>query len=181
MDYQRWHAQGFGSLMGKDFGRAMAGEGVAYTEAPTEGKVNFNADLDGLLVVDEKRLEMFNLVPGVMCASRHGFTMVNNGASLAGSRAIPLFLPRADFDKAMALLSDGPLLSVLPLRKARVGILVTGTEVFQGLIKDRFIPIIRDKVERIGSQVVNSGCRLHCYFVEGVSEFLIIKFPRQHL
>ncbi len=138
------------------FGRAAAGEGVAYTEAPTEGKVNFTAKLDGLLVVDEKRLEMFNLVPGVMCATRQGFSMVNSGTSLAGSRAIPLFLPRSDFNKAMAVLNEGPLLSVLPLRQARVGILVTGTEVFQGLIKDRFIPIISDKVEKIGSKVVKS-------------------------
>jgi len=138
------------------FGRAMAGEGVGFTETPTEGKVNFTAKLDGLLAVDEKRLEMFNLVPGVMCATRQGFSMVNNGTSLAGSRAIPLFLPRLDFNKAMAVLSDGPLLSVLPLRQARVGILVTGTEVFQGLIKDRFIPIISDKVEKLGSQVANS-------------------------
>jgi len=138
------------------FGRAIAGEGVSYTESPVEGKVNFNAKLDGLLVVDEKRLEMFNLVPGVMCATRQGFSMVNSGASLAGSRAIPLFLPKSDFNKAMAVLSDGPLLSVLPLRKARVGILVTGTEVFQGLIKDRFVPIISDKVGKLGSLVVKS-------------------------
>jgi len=138
------------------FGRAIAGEGVSYTETPTEGKVNFNANLNGLFLVDEKRLEMFNLVPGVMCATRHGYSVVNNGISLAGSRAIPLFLPRSDFAKAMAVLSDGPLLSVLPLRKARVGILVTGTEVFRGLIKDRFIPIISDKVEKLGSQIVKS-------------------------
>jgi formylmethanofuran dehydrogenase subunit E len=138
------------------FGAAMAGEGVTNTEAPSEGKVNFNAKLKGLLEVDERRLEMFNLVPGVMCATRQGFSMVSSGASLAGTRAIPLFLPRADFNKAMAVLSDGPLLSVLPLRKARVGILVTGTELFQGLIKDRFIPIISDKVEKLDSQVIKS-------------------------
>jgi len=138
------------------FGRAMAGEGVSYTEFPTEGKVNFKAKLDGLFVVEEERLEMFNLLPGVMCATRQGFSVVNNGASVAGSRAIPLFLPRLDFNKAMALLNEGPLLSVIPIRQAKVGILVTGTEVFQGLIKDRFIPIIRDKVEKLGSVVVKS-------------------------
>lgn len=138
------------------FGRAMAGKGVSHTESPTEGKVNFNAKQGGLLVVDKQRLEAFNLVSGVMCATRHGFSVVNMDASLGASRAIPLFLPRADFNKAMAVLSDGPLISVLPMRKARVGILVTGTEVFQGLIKDRFIPIISDKVERLGSQVIKS-------------------------
>jgi len=138
------------------FGRAMAGEGVSYTEAPTEGKVNFTAKRNGLLVVEEKRLEAFNLIPGVMCATRHGFSVVNQDTILGASRAIPLFLPRADFNKAMAVLRDGALMSVRPMRKAGVGILVTGTEVFQGLIKDRFIPIISDKVEKLGCRVVRS-------------------------
>ena len=91
-----------------------------------------------------------------MCATRHGLSVVNQDTTLGASRAIPLFLPRADFNKAMTVLRDGPLISVLPMRKARVGILVTGTEVFQGLIKDRFIPIISDKVEKLGSRVVLS-------------------------
>jgi len=33
-------------------------------------------------------------------------------------------------------------------------VLVTGTEVFQGLIEDKFAPVVRDKVERLGSSVV---------------------------
>ncbi len=138
------------------FGRAIAGDRVAYTETSTEGKINFTAKQDGLLVLEEQRMETFNLVPGVMCSTRHGFSVVRKDTVLGGSRAIPLFLPKSDFNKAMNVLSDGPLLSVLPFRQAKVGILVTGTEVFQGLIKDRFIPIISDKVEKLGSQVIKT-------------------------
>ena len=61
------------------FARALAGEGVTFTEPPREGKVNLLAARDGLLVVDEPRLEMFNLVPGVMCACRQGFTLLTQG------------------------------------------------------------------------------------------------------
>jgi len=106
--------------------------------------------------VDEKRLEAFNLVPGVMCAARRNYSMVNENAALVGTRAIPLFLPRAEYHKALAALGDEPLFSVLPLRCADVGILVTGTEVFQGLIKDKFAPIITDKVETLGCRVIRS-------------------------
>ena len=111
---------------------------------------------DGLLVVDEPRLERFNLVPGVMCACRQGFSLLTQGRVLGATRAIPLFLPRADFHKAMAILSDGPLFQVLPLRQPRVGILVTGTEVFMGLVEDKFVPIITTKVEKFGGQVLKS-------------------------
>ncbi|MBA4358959.1 MAG: trehalose-binding protein, partial [Desulfovibrio sp.] len=52
------------------------------------------------------------------------------------------------------MLASGPLFRVAPLKAARVGVLVTGSEVFQGLIEDRFAPIVREKVERLGSAVV---------------------------
>ena len=51
------------------------------------------------------------------------------------------------------LFSDGPLFSILPLKRAKVGILVTGTEVFKGLIKDSFFSVIAGKVEALGSSV----------------------------
>ncbi len=138
------------------FAGAMAGEGVTFSTPPREGKVNLLAARDGLLAVDEDRLEIFNLVPGVMCACRQSFSLVNQDRPLGGTRAIPLFLPRADFESAMAILQDGPLFQVLPLRQARVGILVTGTEVFMGLVEDKFIPIITTKVEKLGCQVAKS-------------------------
>jgi formylmethanofuran dehydrogenase subunit E len=37
-----------------------------------------------------------------------------------------------------------------------VGLLVTGTEVFLGLVEDKFIPIITNKVEKFGCPVVAS-------------------------
>jgi len=138
------------------FAEAMTGEGVGWTGPPREGKINFIAERDGLFMVDERRLEQFNLVPGVMCATRQNYSVMEHGKTLAGTRAIPLFLPRAEFANALKVLEDGPLFEILPMRSAKVGILVTGTEVFQGLIEDKFVPIITSKVEKLGSKVVHS-------------------------
>jgi len=138
------------------FASAMAGENVVYTEKPSEGKADFMALRDGLLCIENDRLEMFNLVPGVMCATRRAFSVLGRGLRFAGTRAIPLYLARDDFKKAMRVLEEGPLFSVHPLRSANVGVLVTGTEIFRGLIEDKFIPIIRNKVEKLGSQVVDA-------------------------
>jgi len=138
------------------FARGMAGEGVSFTDAPKEGKANFVAGRDGLFIVDRDGLEMFNLVPGVMCASRQGYVVVSRDDTLAGVRAIPLYLQRADFKKAMAVLKEGPVFSVLPMRQARAAILVTGTEIFEGLVQDRFIPVIGRKLEQYGCEVVQT-------------------------
>lgn len=138
------------------FAKAMAGDGVKLGLLPKEGKVDLIAGRDGLLDVRRDRLEAFNLVPDVMSGSRHDGVLVKQGMTVAGTRAIPLFLSKTLFLRAMSILEQGPLFSVLPLRQARVGILVTGTEVFQGLVEDKFIPIISTKVQALGSQVIES-------------------------
>jgi formylmethanofuran dehydrogenase subunit E len=136
------------------FAKLMAGENVTFDETPHEGKINFRAVKTGVMVLDRERLEAFNLVPDVMAASRHHGVLVEEGKELAGARAIPLYLSAENFRKAQALLSAGPLFSIAAIKPARVGVLVTGTEVFQGLIEDKFAPVIREKVERLGSQVI---------------------------
>ena len=136
------------------FAKRMAGPGISFSDAPREGKIDFHSSTGGLLQVDLDALERFNLVPHVMCATRQQYALVEPERLVAGTRAIPLFLSRENFSRALSALGDGPLISILPLRQARVGVLVTGTEVFQGLIEDRFAPIIRSKVEALGSSVI---------------------------
>jgi Formylmethanofuran dehydrogenase subunit E len=129
------------------FARVMAGEGVSFTDRPSEGKVTFSAERDGLLVVDEDRLFSFNMLSHVMCASRQSCSVVSRDDKLAGTRAIPLYLSRDIFNKAMAAINGISLFTVLHMRQARVGILVTGTEIFEGRVEDRFVPLLRRKLK----------------------------------
>ncbi len=138
----------------KSFAARMAGEGIRCSAEPREGKIDFYAARPGMLQVDLEALERFNLTPNVMCATRQHCALVEEGRLVGGTRAIPLFLTRTNFSQALAALGEKPLISIAPLRQAKVGVLVTGTEVFQGLIEDRFAPIIRAKVEALGSTVV---------------------------
>lgn len=140
----------------KGFATRLAGDGITYDEKPEEGKITFKARRNGLFVLDAGMLESFNLHPDVMCATRHNHTVVEQDRPVAGARAIPLYISRGRFDRAMDAIENGPVFRVLPLRKAKVGILVTGTEVFKGLIKDRFIPIIQSKVEKLDCTVVKT-------------------------
>ncbi len=136
------------------FADAMAGDGVVHNKMPREGKITFTAGRDGLLMIDQNRLEAFNLLEGVMCATRQNHSVVQAGRPVAATRAIPLYLPARQLTRAMAVLDGGPLFRVQPLRRARVAILVTGTEVFEKRILDGFAPIIRHKVQQLGSRVV---------------------------
>ena len=138
------------------FARCMAGPGVGYALPPHEGKIDFTAERDGLFCVDVERMRRFNTVPQIMVASRQDATLVEQGGKLAGTRAIPLHISRERLGEALNALGTEPLFQVLPLRRAKVGVLVTGTEVFQGIIEDRFIPVITAKAGQYHCTVVKS-------------------------
>lgn len=136
------------------FAQAMCGPGLVTSGPPREGKVELVAAVDGFFTVDKDRLTAFNLIEGVMCASRQSHLVVEAGKPVAGCRAIPLYLPRRVFEAAMHVLADGPLFVVRPMRRPRTGVLVTGTEIHSGLIEDKFEPVVRGKVEALGGSVV---------------------------
>jgi hypothetical protein len=134
---------------------ALAGEGVTWKNGPREGKINLLAERDGLLVVNTAALAAFNMVDEVMCATLHNHTLVEKGDLLAGTRAIPLVMKRAPIERAAAIArQNGSTLSVRALRSARVGLVITGNEVYHGLIQDRFAPILTHKVKALGSEIL---------------------------
>jgi molybdopterin biosynthesis enzyme len=133
---------------------ALAGEGIVWENNPREGKIDLYAAVGGLLRVDVTALAAFNLVDEVMCATLHNRTPVQQGEKVAATRAIPLIMKRAAIHRAAAIASqNGGVVSVKPLQKARAGLIITGNEVYHGLIHDRFAPILRQKVGALGSEV----------------------------
>ncbi|MFZ2634049.1 MAG: FmdE family protein [Desulfosalsimonadaceae bacterium] len=138
------------------FAMALAGEGVVHSLEAVEGKITLFAGRSGLLMVDADSLRAFNRFPGVMGAFRRNFTMVQKGDKLGGTRSIPLYLPEPDCRRAVEALENGPVVRVAAVTPLPAGILVTGTEVFNGLIKDRFSGLISTKVKAYGCRVVGS-------------------------
>jgi len=133
---------------------AMAGQGVVSSGRPTEGKLNLLAAHDGLLKVNTEALYRFNLLGEVMCATLHDNTPVSKGEQVAATRLIPLIAERQLVDRAVAIARDaGGLLQVRQMRAARAGLVITGSEVFHGRIKDCFEPVLRDKLAKVGSTV----------------------------
>jgi hypothetical protein len=133
---------------------ALAGDGVVWGDQPREGRINLLAGRDGLLTVNVSALAAFNMIDEVMCATLHNHTLVKKGERVAATRAIPLVMKRGPIERAAAMArQNGSVLSVRPLRRASVGLVITGNEVYHGLIEDRFAPLLTEKVEALGSEV----------------------------
>lgn len=115
-----------------------------------EGKIELRAACDGLFWVDVPRLDAINMVDDVMIATRHGNTAVHCGDKLCGTRIIPLIIEEEKLRAAEAAAGEGPILSLLPYRLHKAGVITTGTEVATGRIKDTFTPVIEEKLRAYG-------------------------------
>ena len=133
---------------------ALAGDGIVWQDEPREGKIKLLAERDGLFAVNTAALAAFNMVEEVMCATLHSHTLVRKGELVAATRAIPLIMKRAPIERAAAIAQqNGATLAVKALRPAIVGLIITGNEVYHGLIKDGFAPILSEKVTALGCTV----------------------------
>ncbi|MCR5626580.1 MAG: molybdopterin-binding protein [Lachnospiraceae bacterium] len=129
---------------------------------PSEGKIEIKTPIDGLFKVRSEALIKVNSVPEIMIASRHSNTPVFAGDKLAGMRVIPLVIASSRLDEAKAAAGDEPLFSVLPFKKMKYALITTGSEVYKGLIKDAFGPVIDKKMSeynctRIEQKILPDG------------------------
>lgn len=132
---------------------AMCGEGISYT-GPSEGKFQISSSVSGLFRVNSEALRQINSVPDYTVATRPGNIKVSAGEKLAGARIIPLVTDRRNVDEAVKIAGEShPVLSVVPFKVTKVGAIITGSEIFNGRIKDAFEPILRDKLKTYGTDL----------------------------
>ena len=133
---------------------AAAGPGLRST-APSEGRVNLIAEYPGLLKVDVKTLHRLNGIRHVVFATLHGNHRVDAGQAVAGTRVIPLVVPEHLVAEAETVCHNHqPLIAVKPFQSLKVGMIITGSEVFLGRIKDQFGPVVEKKFEVLGSRII---------------------------
>jgi len=133
--------------------KALAGDNVSFG-SPSEGRINFKAEIQGLFVMDLDLLEALNDIPDVSVATINALREVKPGQSLAGTRVIPLCVAEESVAGAESLSRErGPLLKVLPFRRHKVGVVTTGSEVYHGRVKDAFTPVLEKKFAAWGSEI----------------------------
>ncbi|MFC1885066.1 molybdopterin-binding protein [Thermodesulfobacteriota bacterium] len=136
---------------------ALIGQGVEAEGDPSEGKISLKAAHRGLLKVNVEALTRLNMVPDICCSSRHNNTLVEKGDIIAATRAIPLIIDEGPLNEAVKIAKDaGGVFSVKPLQQPRTGLIITGSEVYTGLIKDKFGPIIREKLSYFSCEVAET-------------------------
>jgi hypothetical protein len=137
--------------------RAVAGRNLKLA-APREGKVDFIAKTFGLLKIKVGALEKINRVGATILSTRHNHSIVRAGDVVAGTRIIPLLIRENKVARVEEIgRRQGPVIELLPIRAKRLGIIVTGSEIFEGRIRDRSADIVKSKAEALGSKVTRTA------------------------
>jgi len=136
--------------------KAAAGRGLIFAE-PHEGKIDFEAEYDGLLKINVSALYDVNSVQDVMFSSLHTNQLVRAKQKVAGTRIIPLVIENDNLITVEKICAGSfPLIEVKPFKQdLKLGIVTTGSEVFNKRIPDAFGPVLRKKAEHYGVTVLD--------------------------
>ncbi|MBR4514120.1 MAG: molybdopterin-binding protein [Lachnospiraceae bacterium] len=122
-------------------------EDEAFTASqPSEGKIELKAAIPGLLKINRERLNAVNGLGEMMIATVKGDRPVKAGDKIAATRIIPLVIEEEKMKRAKEAAGEEPILSILPFKKLRYGLVTTGNEVATKRIKDAFGPVLKEKM-----------------------------------
>ncbi|MBW1659080.1 MAG: molybdopterin-binding protein [Deltaproteobacteria bacterium] len=122
---------------------------------PSEGRINLKAGFHGLLKINLDLLTFINGSGEIICSTVHQHTVCPEGMTVAATRIIPVAMDENEFQKVLdKVKSEGPLLKLLPFVRKRIGVAVTGEEVYSGRIPDSSMEILTPKVKALGGEIV---------------------------
>jgi hypothetical protein len=124
------HEDGAGTRMAE----ALAGEHMTLA-APKEGKVSIHSTVHGLFYVNDRNLYAMNRVNDVLLSTVPNRHPVGPGDMVAATRIIPLYISETTLRKAEKIAREG-VIAIRPFRSMKVGLVITGNEVFSGRVKD---------------------------------------------
>ena len=132
---------------------AASGQGIRLTK-PSEGRINFIADIDGLLKINVQALNRINAIDQMVFGTVHTDQQVTRRRAVAGTRVVPLVIDEEKIEQVEDICRQGfPVVQVKPFVAARIGIVTTGSEIYSGRIEDRFGPVLREKFGELNGTI----------------------------
>ena len=128
------------------------GHGLESTPV-SEGKIELKAAFDGVFHVDADKLDALNEIDDICIATLQNKIPVRKGKTVAGMRVIPLVIDRLKMERTKTIAGEIPILKIEPYKKFKVGLVVTGSEIYRKRIKDTFTPVIESKLRTFGLEV----------------------------
>ena len=79
---------------------------------------------------------------------------MKKGDKIVGMRVVPLVIEEEKMNRVKEICGEEPVFQILPFREMKAGIIATGSEVYRGRIEDKFTPVVKEKLEECGVEVL---------------------------
>ena len=132
----------------------MTGIDNGHFMGPSEGKVVLIADTQGMFCVNRKLLQEINSVGDITISCLPNHYPVQVGARLASERIVPLVTKRAQMEEAGRLCEENKLFHLYPYQEKKVGIIITGSEIYHKRIHDKFEPVLKNKLQKYPATIL---------------------------
>ena len=138
---------------GTRLAHVLAGPGIVF-EPPEEGKVPLKARWKGVLRIDVPLLTWINSLEEIIVSTLRDHTPCQEGMTVAATRIIPLIIAEEKIQAVEDQCEGQVMIDILPYQLTKVGVVVTGNEVYRGRIKDSFDQMLGGKIRDYGAAVV---------------------------
>ena len=129
------------------------GENLSASDVK-EGKIELKATCDGVFHVDADKLNEINSVEEICIATLQNNIPVRKNKAVSAMRVIPLVIDKKKMDFVKKIAENAaPLMKIAPYKKFKVGLVVTGSEIYHERIKDTFTPVIESKLKNFGLNI----------------------------
>ncbi len=126
---------------------ALMGENTYRDEKPSEGKIRIYSSVYGVTRIDVDKIVSFNMIGEPSCPTIHDGMVVKKGDVIAAVRIISLVAKRKEIEKAVKIGENA--ISVKAFTPKTAGLIITGTEIYTGKIRDRFYDKLYPKLKEL--------------------------------
>lgn len=131
----------------------VLGEGCYISEEIKEGKIDFFSVKQGVLKVNKNLLLKLNMLGEIIVSTMHNNTPVKPDEKIGATRIIPLIINEEKIIEAEKLIKE-KIISVKEIKPKKAVLITTGNEIYKGRIKDAFLPVMKEKLEYYGAEIV---------------------------
>jgi len=119
-----------------------------------EGKIELFAEISGLLKINSEKLIALNKIGDMALISKKGNRGISAGEKAAALKIIPLLIDEERIKCATEICDNEKIINIIPYKKKKAGLIITGNEIFKQRISDTGSAIIKKKIEAFPAECV---------------------------
>jgi len=130
----------------------IVGENVKIVQGK-QGATLLHSKVPGILQLDIDGIVNFNLNQKVLIITGYENEAFGKDELIGFVEVIPLSMKKSELESLIS--SSRALIDIIPFKYKKIGLVITGTEIYEGRKQDQYYPVIKAKCDRYGWEIVS--------------------------